>query len=1265
MMTRLAGDEAPGDGNGGGDNNNNDDRINDEEKKRNHPMNNNNNNNNNPSLLGGNKPSLKKKKELLSEIENLERSFSWPRENDRCALVPKRWYDQCLSHLKEENGASSPGPMDNSCLLDDVDDDARGGGEGEEEEGKNVFGQLTPKLKQNLKENVDYAVVREETAEMLTNWFGMVRNLTTTTHVLRRCVGERESGFVENSSANSNAVSPRKFTRRGGAVSTANNAKRAARCEVYRPKVTLVYHEPSSYSNNDSSVEQQQQQQGFLARLNPFTSSSSAAPPPSKEAKVRKAIMYASANDTIGDMQDVARKAFLINDDDTNKRIKLFDFTGGLKGEVDLCDAFLKKKVSGDDANGAFSISDGQEVLVEIVNDEEEDDLVDKEKINEEIRNAFQNHHSSVEEERRRLPMTTTIGTQTFETFDDDDADLYGSEPQLDKPMTDIDQTIANTISSHTHKNALNEDDATMANDSDRAPKRMTLEPIALPSTSHSFGLASPKNDVETDRAKQKHGSRGKAGLQNLGNTCFMNSALQCLSHTSMLTDAFLSNAYVEDINEDNPIGMGGKLAKEYAKLITALWRDGAVSVAPRAFKSALAKFAPQFSGYNQQDAQELLAFLLDGLHEDLNRVKVKPYVEEKDATGRTDADVAKEHWENHLARNNSRIVDAFQGQYKSTLVCPDCENRSVKFDPFMYLTVPLPTTRERELKVTIVFCDQPGLKPMKVVVVVDNEGSVKDLEKNLFETLAGENEEDIGEISDSTHRWVIADIFKAKVYKFFDSDAKLREISDKDVVFAYCLPKTKENKNEDELFALVCHRKPLAQATKSPYFRSSYSGYETRASSIATTHDENELIGFPFLIPTSAASEDTMEAKEAIEDWMEKFSIAHFSSSTREKDGEDAASTEDVAMGEDEKQKEDPQRAEYLEKCAGKSFALRKSLAEWYEPGQTNAELLKKKSSEDDAVTLDSTKSGTFSLSNFYGNTTNTVSDSSPDKQEERATSSLPNISDKSAPIFAYWKKNQESAFEKCVRKHDSLLEFEKRNLGPATAVKKTPLSACMEHFIKEEPLGEDDMWYCGKCKKHVPAKCSMNIWRAPPILILHLKRFSYSRSWRDKIDVKIDYPLEDFDISPFIAEDALFFDEDSDLPKSTVYDLYAVVNHYGSMGGGHYTAYAKHAESGSWHSYDDSTCRPIDVNSVQESNAGYVLFYKRKDFEMHRPMSRVDLSLEEEEGGGGGNNHHNDFFGQQTQNEDESDDPDFVLGAHGEEFDNESLLDTMDVSS
>lgn len=58
---------------------------------------------------------------------------------------------------------------------------------------------------------------------------------------------------------------------------------------------------------------------------------------------------------------------------------------------------------------------------------------------------------------------------------------------------------------------------------------------------------------------------------------------------------------------------------------------------------------------------QELLAFLLDGLHEDLNRVKCKPYVEVKDGDDRPDEEVADEYWRNHLARNDSIIVDVCQ----------------------------------------------------------------------------------------------------------------------------------------------------------------------------------------------------------------------------------------------------------------------------------------------------------------------------------------------------------------------------------------------------------------------------------------------------------------------------------------------------------------------------------------------------------------------------------------------------------------------------
>ena len=56
-----------------------------------------------------------------------------------------------------------------------------------------------------------------------------------------------------------------------------------------------------------------------------------------------------------------------------------------------------------------------------------------------------------------------------------------------------------------------------------------------------------------------------------------------------------------------------------------------------------------------------MLSFLLDGLHEDLNKVKQKPYIESKDSDGRPDDEVAEEMWKYHKARNDSVIVDVCQ----------------------------------------------------------------------------------------------------------------------------------------------------------------------------------------------------------------------------------------------------------------------------------------------------------------------------------------------------------------------------------------------------------------------------------------------------------------------------------------------------------------------------------------------------------------------------------------------------------------------------
>lgn len=187
-----------------------------------------------------------------------------------------------------------------------------------------------------------------------------------------------------------------------------------------------------------------------------------------------------------------------------------------------------------------------------------------------------------------------------------------------------------------------------------------------------------------------------------------MNSALQCLAHIPELEQYFLTALYRHELNPDNPLGMQGQIANAFAALMHHLYPDqggntdsggsgsygkstgysawgfgggggnSSSSYAPREFKQTLGRFAPAFSGYQQHDTQEFLGFLLDGLHEDLNRVIKKPYVEKPEwpETGggpEMEAKLAQETWEGYMKRNDSIIVDLFQGMYKSTLVCPEC----------------------------------------------------------------------------------------------------------------------------------------------------------------------------------------------------------------------------------------------------------------------------------------------------------------------------------------------------------------------------------------------------------------------------------------------------------------------------------------------------------------------------------------------------------------------------------------------------------------
>lgn len=161
--------------------------------------------------------------------------------------------------------------------------------------------------------------------------------------------------------------------------------------------------------------------------------------------------------------------------------------------------------------------------------------------------------------------------------------------------------------------------------------------------------------------------------------------------------------------------------------------------------------------------------------------------------------------------------------------------------------------------------------------------------------------------------------------------------------------------------------------------------------------------------------------------------------------------------------------------------------------------------------------------------------------------------------------------------------------------------LYECLRLFTSEEQLSSSDAWYCTECKEFREAYKKFDIWSAPKLLVVHLKRFSaVNRVWRERLDNLIDFPVDGFDLTEFVIG-----------PKENppIYDLYAVSNHFGGMGGGHYTAYGRHRDDNNWYRYDDSSVSTASSSEIV-SRAAYVLFYKRRDV----PWPKFDPSLDQQ---------------------------------------------------
>ena len=650
--------------------------------------------------------------------------------------------------------------------------------------------------------------------------------------------------------------------------------------------------------------------------------------------------------------------------------------------------------------------------------------------------------------------------------------------------------------------------------------------------------------------------THGLCGSYNLGNTCFMNSSIACLSNCTELTCYFLSGDYKKDINRENKLGMGGNLAEAWGELLYEYWVSHTRVGDPSEFKKIFGHKIKRFSGYSQQDSNEFIVLFLDNLNEDLNSVSTKKYIELKEkGENETDEECSKRFWDNYLKRNDSIVTDLFCGQLKCTITCPECKLINITFDPFNTLNLNIPErikphhyTNEYLNEFELFYVPKYDLRtPIKVIV--QNILKIATF-KDCFRCLKLEER---FKYHKKINKLIINKIKGQKSIQFFTQEESLtvEEYINNEYFFCYDIIDEKEdiyipiyfkdNKGFSEFprIIMVSEKSNLDDIRKKIYFN-------IRKLIFSPLKKENEQI-------------DCLT--EEIKDYITNIGIQDdyiFDLINQE--------YQDIFNPDPSKEINDYNKCieNFIEDMPFKLY-LTKNIDDY---------------DEKKIYIID--ENNFMNISKEFTDLTNikTYKDSIKDF--------LYILKNDKYNFVLEFKKNSKYINSKlyklntCVRNYCEFVEETKDEGEEQNDI--ITLKKCFDMLIKEEKLKKGNEWYCPKCKKHVLANKKMEIYYLPKILIICFKRFIKHSSYWEKNDELIYFPIENMDMKEYMVGPD---------KNNSKYDLFAVSQHYGGTGFGHYTAICKNLNK--WYSYNDSSVYETKIENII-SSAAYVLFYRRQ---------------------------------------------------------------------
>ena len=645
----------------------------------------------------------------------------------------------------------------------------------------------------------------------------------------------------------------------------------------------------------------------------------------------------------------------------------------------------------------------------------------------------------------------------------------------------------------------------------------------------------------DLDKFLTQNVNHGVCGGHNLGNTCFMNSSIACLSNCSELTAYFLTEKFKQNINKKNKQGLQGKLAYAWYDLLKQYWTTKKRTGDPSDVKSTVAKKVKKFAGFSQQDSNEFMTEFLSILNEDLNKSDKKEYKElSEKGKDETELDCAKRFWNLHLQRNDSIITDLFCGLLKSDVICSECGYDNITFDPFNTLTLAIPSQNyirqklSTHMDINLFYIPKYCFgKSSSVSVHVPKEIKYKDIG------------EEINKIEDFEYK--LNKLIYIKV-----SDSKFKNIID--------LNETKSSKSEF-IFAFDDLRKNENIKIIPLYM-----------------YKSDDISAFPRIL---FLEENTtfVDLKKQIYYYARNFMKSPYTKKDEEKEEDSLDKKLEQLKVKNEIKPEEKDKymndlMELIDKEYNKIFIEDKDKEELNE--YFNDFPFK--------ITLTKTFDDTNHIVLFEGRNNLEALKELNITTDEDPIKSLIDNKDYCLNLIL----NPKSKYSIPRINLNSCNAFKGKDFGVNEAkVKGITLDDLLDYFCSDEHLEKGNEWKCGNCKKRVNITKKFSIFYVPKLLIICLKRFAKSGYGYSKDDTLINFPIENLDMGKYICG------PDKNYSK---YDLFAVSQHYGGTGGGHYTAVCKNID-GNWYSYNDSSVSSSSGSSAI-SSAAYVLFYRRKNW-------------------------------------------------------------------